>query len=298
MVEVALAVAVLLIVLLAVLVCCYMRSRKYRYDKPPEQKDLEYEAHNFNPRVSKSFEGTSPSLAPPPLPPRGFRSMHNNQLSNFEQAQLTGLPTVQVPQMDVIRRYGRPILENADESESNLPSDACSAENGYHRRANKARQIHGACGVAADMRSERMKLHLLGNNRIAVGETILSPREQDDEYMTMRPINRRIPPDSAESQRRPLLEASDSDGMDGVDFVYPDEVDPSKRERPRPPAHNTRHLREASSEAEVSRVYDDPASEPTDTTEPKTLTPELAFSANETSAESDAHEVSPTMTVI
>uniref|UniRef100_A0A915BTY2 Cadherin domain-containing protein n=3 Tax=Parascaris TaxID=6254 RepID=A0A915BTY2_PARUN len=389
MVEVALAVAVLLIVLLAVLVCCYMRSRKYRYDKPPEQKDLEYEVHNFNPRVSKSFEGTSPSLAPPPLPPRGFRSMHNNQLSNFEQAQLTGLPTVQVrpmplserlggssngggsrspsiaesgrwktrqamtsssqidvdvthngtnssideldqvPQMDVIRRYGRPILENADESESNLPSDACSAENGYHRRANKARlkrgqadgspsfkedglsnepkkdwrqecdkRIHGACGVAADMRSERMKLHLLGNNRIAVGETILSPREQDDEYMTMRPINRRIPPDSAESQRRPLLEASDSDGMDGVDFVYPDEVDPSKRERPRPPAHNTRHLREASSEAEVSRVYDDPASEPTDTTEPKTLTPELAFSANETSAESDAHEVSPTMTVI
>lgn len=57
-----------------------------------------------------------------------------------------------------------------------------------------------------------------------------------------------------------------SAGMDGVDFVYPDEVDPSKRERPRPPAHNTRHLREASSEAEVSRVYDDPASEPNDTT--------------------------------
>lgn len=42
----------------------------------------------------------------------------------------------------MIRRYGRRILENADESESNLPSEARSAENGHHRRANKARQVY------------------------------------------------------------------------------------------------------------------------------------------------------------
>ncbi|VDM48423.1 unnamed protein product [Toxocara canis] len=124
------------------------------------------------------------------------------------------------------------------------------------------RRIDGACGVAADKRSERMKLHLLGNNCIAVGGI---PHEEDDEYMTMRPINRRMSPDSAESQRRPLLETSDSDGVEGVHFVYPDEVDPSKRDKPRPPAHSYRHLSETHNELEVSRVYDDPASEPTET---------------------------------
>uniref|UniRef100_A0A183V8N1 Cadherin EGF LAG seven-pass G-type receptor 2 n=1 Tax=Toxocara canis TaxID=6265 RepID=A0A183V8N1_TOXCA len=117
-VEVALAVAILLIVVLAVLICCYMRSRKYRYDKPPGQKDLEYEAHNFNPRVSKSFECAPPSLAPPPLPPRGFRSMHNNQLSNFEQAQLTGLPTVQVRPLPMSERLGGSSLGGGSRSPS------------------------------------------------------------------------------------------------------------------------------------------------------------------------------------
>ncbi|VDM28580.1 unnamed protein product [Toxocara canis] len=177
-VEVALAVAILLIVVLAVLICCYMRSRKYRYDKPPGQKNLEYEAHNFNPRVSKSFECAPPSLAPPPLPPRGFRSMHNNRLSNFEQAQLTGggspSPSIaesgrwkalrtttpsslknfdavrngansstdeleQIARTDMLRRYGRRIPEADDEIESNSSSKASSIGDGHHC-INRARQ--------------------------------------------------------------------------------------------------------------------------------------------------------------
>lgn len=40
-----------------------------------------------------------------------------------------------------------------------------------------------------------------------------SPNMQDDDdYMTMRPVYRRVITQSSESQRRPLLETSDSDG--------------------------------------------------------------------------------------
>ncbi|VDK26875.1 unnamed protein product [Anisakis simplex] len=53
--------------------------------------------------------------------------------------------------------------------------------------------------------------------------------------------------------------------MDGTDLVYPDEVDPSERAKPRPPPHSNhrKHAESALSRnrMETSRVYDDPASE-------------------------------------
>ncbi|VDK24694.1 unnamed protein product [Anisakis simplex] len=94
------------------------RNANCSYDKPAEQKDPEYEVHNFNARVSKSFDGAPACAAPPPLPPRAFRSMHNNQLSNFEQAQLTGLPTVQVRPLPISERLGGSSLGGGSRSPS------------------------------------------------------------------------------------------------------------------------------------------------------------------------------------
>ncbi|CAG9537972.1 unnamed protein product [Cercopithifilaria johnstoni] len=87
--------------------------------------------------------------------------------------------------------------------------------------------------------------------------------QEDDDYMTMRPVHRRVITQSSESQRKPLLETSDSDGVDSPDFSYPDELKPSQhRKPPPPPAHNIRRKSNktiAGSSIASNRVYDEPA---------------------------------------
>uniref|UniRef100_A0AAF5PQC7 Cadherin domain-containing protein n=2 Tax=Wuchereria bancrofti TaxID=6293 RepID=A0AAF5PQC7_WUCBA len=123
------------------------------------------------------------------------------------------------------------------------------------------KRINEACDAAAELRGERLKSST-GISRNITNDS--SPNiKDDDDYMTMRPVHRRIITQSSESQRRPLLETSDSDGMESADFSYPDEVKPSqRREPPPPPAHNIRRKNKkaiASSGDVPNRVYDEPA---------------------------------------
>nr|CTP81225.1 Bm3576, isoform b [Brugia malayi] len=123
------------------------------------------------------------------------------------------------------------------------------------------KRINEACDAAAELRGERLKSSA-GINKNVTNDCSLNIKD-DDDYMTMQPVHRRVIIQSSESQRRPLLETSDSDGMESADFSYPDEVKPSQhRKPPPPPAHN---IKRKNSKAIVSssdvpnRVYDEPA---------------------------------------
>ncbi|KAK6017546.1 hypothetical protein OSTOST_16929, partial [Ostertagia ostertagi] len=70
----------------------------------------------------------------------------------------------------------------------------------------------GVDRIGAAIQMERMRIESL-TGRVKVGETVLSPVINDDDYMTMRP--RRNLATSGESQRRPLLDQEDdSDGTE------------------------------------------------------------------------------------
>ncbi|PAV74269.1 hypothetical protein WR25_24544 [Diploscapter pachys] len=93
------------------------------------------------------------------------------------------------------------------------------------------------------------------DGRLQIGDTVLSPVINDDDYMTMHP---RRATDSAESQRKPLLpENRDNDSSEGHDG-------PLFERAPAPPAHKSRSSssnfsgnNKPVSEMLQSRVYDD-----------------------------------------
>ncbi|PIO66574.1 hypothetical protein TELCIR_11709 [Teladorsagia circumcincta] len=96
----------------------------------------------------------------------------------------------------------------------------------------------GVDRIGAAIQMERMRIESL-TGRVKVGETVLSPVVNDDDYMTMRP--RRNMATSGESQRRPLLDhEDDSDGTD--DAILSSQAPP-------PPSHKN---------VFNSRIYDDP----------------------------------------
>ncbi|VDL72367.1 unnamed protein product, partial [Nippostrongylus brasiliensis] len=95
---IALAILVLIIAVIFAIVAVCSEDGKYG-------EHVHAVAHVRNPHV-----GPPPvASAPPPLPPRAFRG-GNQMISNLEQAQLTGLPTVQVrplPQRERLSSSGR-----------------------------------------------------------------------------------------------------------------------------------------------------------------------------------------------
>ncbi|KAL4002923.1 Cadherin domain family protein [Acanthocheilonema viteae] len=129
------------------------------------------------------------------------------------------------------------------------------------------KRINGACDAAAELRGERLKNNP-GMDRNITND-FSSNMQEDNDYMTMRPVHRRVITQNSESQRRPLLETSDSDGSDSPDFLYPNELEPSQRRKPPPPpAHNIRRKNNevvAGSGIVSNRVYDEPATDVTNT---------------------------------
>ncbi|VDK87079.1 unnamed protein product [Litomosoides sigmodontis] len=123
------------------------------------------------------------------------------------------------------------------------------------------KRISGACDAAAELRGERLKSNPAIDRNITSDS--LSNVEEDDDYMTMRPVHRRVITQNSESQRRPLLETSDSDGLGSSDFLYPDELKSSQRRKPPPPpAHNIKQKNSkaiAGHRVASNRVYDEPA---------------------------------------
>uniref|UniRef100_A0A1I7XJY0 Cadherin domain protein n=1 Tax=Heterorhabditis bacteriophora TaxID=37862 RepID=A0A1I7XJY0_HETBA len=308
---VCLAVIILIgiVVIIIIVICKRLRNRSEN-KKYGEHINV---PHMRNPHVL-------PSINPPPLPPRGFRG--GNKLSNLEQAQLTGLPTVQVrplpmnerlsssgrgdsrspslagsgkqwkhraveygsaadsleqsgrcPQdaktIETLRLFGIRIHEDDDSSVSSGPSRVRPSDRRKCKQAleclNQERYpladsiqclptndddiignwSGGVDPIGEAVRQERLRLESL-TGRVQVGDTVLSPLVNDEDYMTMRP---RRAADSTESQKRPLLHYNDCDdgvlGNDGVELSM-------KIVPPSPPAHKN-HF------AEESRVYDDPA---------------------------------------
>ncbi|EJD75084.1 cadherin domain-containing protein [Loa loa] len=199
----------------------------------------------------------------------------------------SGDETQPLTSSEALRKYGEMILGDDDGmascSSSQLQlsfTDRCRQPSGprYKARTKRARnirasdeiptkedwrvqcekRINGACDVAAELRGERLK-HKPGIGRIVTNDS--SPNVQDDDYMTMRPVHRRVITQSSASQRRPLLETSDSDGVESSDFSYPDEVKSLQhRKAPPLPAHNIRRENKAVDGSGVTpnRVYDEP----------------------------------------
>uniref|UniRef100_A0A0K0DCV7 Cadherin domain protein n=1 Tax=Angiostrongylus cantonensis TaxID=6313 RepID=A0A0K0DCV7_ANGCA len=100
---IAIAIVVLIIaVMFAIVVVCRCLRLK--------SEDVKYGEHVHSvPHVRNPHMVPPVVTAPPPLPPRAFRS-GNQMISNLEQAQLTGLPTVQVrplPQREQLSSSGR-----------------------------------------------------------------------------------------------------------------------------------------------------------------------------------------------
>uniref|UniRef100_A0A915PC44 Uncharacterized protein n=1 Tax=Setaria digitata TaxID=48799 RepID=A0A915PC44_9BILA len=192
---------------------------------------------------------------------------------------------------EALRRYGEMIIEDDDgvASCSSSQLQPAVAVDRYHQssgsrrrtRVKKPRNTHtstespvrqdwrveceqrinGACDAAAELRSERFKNNgIIGRNST---NDVSSNIQDDGDYMTMRPVHRRIIMNSG-SQRRPLLETSDSDGIEGNnDFSYPDELKTSQRRKPPPPpAHNIKRKNRSivgGDDSTSNRVYDEPA---------------------------------------
>ncbi|KAK6017389.1 hypothetical protein OSTOST_17092, partial [Ostertagia ostertagi] len=101
---IALAILVLIIaVIFAITLVC--RCLKVKSEDGKYGEHVHAVAHVRNPHVVPPPVAS----APPPLPPRAFRG-GNQMISNLEQAQLTGLPTVQVrplPQRERLSSSGR-----------------------------------------------------------------------------------------------------------------------------------------------------------------------------------------------
>ncbi|MCP9259219.1 BMA-PRK-1 [Dirofilaria immitis] len=196
--------------------------------------------------------------------------------------------TVPLAGTEPLRRYGEMIVGDDDEvasyssSQLQLPTriDRYRHSSGYKARMKRIRNTHAsdesaakedwriqceerineACDAAAELRSERLK----NNPNISKNVTNdSSPNmQEDDDYMTMRPMHRRMISSSSGSQRRPLLETSDSDGIESSDFSYPDELKSSQhRKPPLPPAHNIKRKNNKAVDDTVAsnRVYDEPA---------------------------------------
>ncbi|KAJ1372475.1 hypothetical protein KIN20_034644 [Parelaphostrongylus tenuis] len=283
-IAVAIVVLILAVMFAIVVVCRCLRLKS---------EDVKYGEHVHSiPHVRNPHVIPPVIAAPPPLPPRAFRS-GNQMISNLEQAQLTGLPTVQVrplPQREQHSSSGRarrmtsttldvtrmtllhsrrcvgsdsgflmkatPLVETITVPElmddcSILTKDALSSIN--QERTPLADSIQclptteeddgcekwgdGVDRIGAAIQSERLRIESL-TGRVKVGDTVLSPVVNDDDYMTMRP--RRNVTTSTESQRRPLLDNGDeSDGLD--EFL--------SSSAPPPPSHKNIFN---------SRVYDDP----------------------------------------
>ncbi|KAK5983570.1 hypothetical protein GCK32_004417 [Trichostrongylus colubriformis] len=314
LIELIIALAILVLIIAVIFaITVVFRCLKVKSEDGKYGEHVHSVAHVRNPHVVPPPVAS----APPPLPPRAFRG-GNQMISNLEQAQLTGLPTVQVrplPQrerlsssgrgdsrspslvgsgkqwkratdygsaaddldesgrvsshdsgaMEALRRFGFRVTEEDDlgrssngknrarASDRHSTRDALSALN--QDRVPLAESIQclptsegdddggekwgdGVDRIGAAIQMERMRIESL-TGRVKVGETVLSPVVNDDDYMTMRP--RRNLTTSSESQRRPLLDhGDDSDGTD--DAVLSSQAPP-------PPSHKN---------VFNSRIYDDP----------------------------------------
>ncbi|KAK6019489.1 cadherin domain protein, partial [Ostertagia ostertagi] len=130
--------------------------------------------------------------------------------------------------MEALRRFGFRVTEEDE------PGRSSSGKN--RARVNDRHPVVATRDALSALNQERIE-SLTG--RVKVGETVLSPVINDDDYMTMRP--RRNLATSGESQRRPLLDQEDdSDGTD--DAVLSSQAPP-------PPSHKN---------VFNSRIYDDP----------------------------------------
>ncbi|KAK6741188.1 hypothetical protein RB195_009193 [Necator americanus] len=310
---VALAILMLIIIVIFAIImvcrCLKMKSEDGKYGE-----HVHAVTHVRNPNAVPPVV-----TAPPPLPPRAFRG-GNQMISNLEQAQLTGLPTVQVrplPQrerlsssgrtdsrspslagsgkqwkrvtdygsagddldesgrashdsgaLEALRRFGFRVPEEDDTSNavgknraqktdraSAVTRDALSSLNQERQPLADSIQClptteeddggekwgDGVDRIGAAIQLERLRIESL-TGRVKVGETVLSPVVNDDDYMTMRPRRNMGPGASSESQRRPLLDnGDDSDGVDGPEITH---------SAPPPPSHKNLLFN--------SRVYDDP----------------------------------------
>ncbi|KJH45106.1 cadherin domain protein [Dictyocaulus viviparus] len=311
LVELVIAAAILILivaVIFAIVVVC--RCLRIKSEDVKYGEHVHAVTHVRNPHIPPV------TTAPPPLPPRAFRC-GNQMISNLEQAQLTGLPTVQVrplPQreqlsssghgdsrspslvgsgkqwkratdygsaaddlnesgreshdsaaLEALRRFGFRIPNDDDPNAGNKnrvrPSERSPAvsKGGLsslnHERVPLAESIQclptmdddndsekwgdGVDRIGAAIQMERLRIESL-TGRVKVGDTVLSPVVNDDDYMTMRP--RRNVGISSESQRCPLLyNGNDSDGVD--------EFESHTSQAPPPPSHKNLFN---------SRVYDDP----------------------------------------
>ncbi|VDN03543.1 unnamed protein product [Thelazia callipaeda] len=131
-------------------------------------------------------------------------------------------------------------------------SDKYSAKGDWRAQCDKRVNISPA---------ERRSVHLKSipdNTAYAVNVSSTNLRDNNtDDYITMRPVHRRLISHNSAGQSKPLLETSDSDGYS--DFSYPDEVKPSQQHiPPPPPAHNV--ISKKVKEVASSRVYDEPSS--------------------------------------
>ncbi|CAI4228047.1 unnamed protein product [Auanema sp. JU1783] len=312
-----------LIVFFIILMClmgivCVCRWISVKNTDPKYGEHVSYNNHMRNPNVSAGVnESTS---APPPLPPRVFRG---NKLSNLEQAQLTGLPTVQVRPFPMQERIsssqadsrspsivGHKMRADICETEDLLSADIRASQDAQAIEALRRMGVKlsddnisspktavrhqeprlsggkirdhrdlltqerypmgdsiqclptsyenshwddGVDRIGAAVLQERLRfnfsakvtveheiLRLQGlNGRMHIGDTVLSPLVNDDDYMTMRP---RKVTDSTESHKRPLLADQD-------DRAIYDQADSGP---PSPPAH--KHFMDD----EDMRMYDDP----------------------------------------
>uniref|UniRef100_A0A7I4YD34 Cadherin domain protein n=1 Tax=Haemonchus contortus TaxID=6289 RepID=A0A7I4YD34_HAECO len=317
LIELIIALGILVLIITAIFAITVLRRcLKSESDDGKYGEHVHAVAHVRNPHV------VPPPVvsAPPPLPPRAFRG-GNQMISNLEQAQLTGLPTVQVrplPQrerlsssgrgesrspslvgtgkqwkratdygsaaddldesgrtsshdssaLEALRRFGLRVPE--EEEQGRFPSnksrgrvkeprqavatrDALSALNQERVPLTESIQClptsdgdddgnekwgDGVDRIGAAIQMERLRIESL-TGRVNVGETMLSPVVNDDDYMTMRP--RRSLATYSENQQRPLLDhGDDSDGTD--DAVLSSQA-------PQPPSHKNMF---------TSRIYDDP----------------------------------------
>ncbi|OZC11535.1 hypothetical protein X798_01393 [Onchocerca flexuosa] len=192
---------------------------------------------------------------------------------------------------EALRRYGEMIVGDDDEiascSSSQLqppvPVDRYRRSSGPRYRARMKRlrnthtsdesptkedwrvqckkRINGACDAAAELRGERLKNNP-NINRNVINDSLPNMQE-DNDYMTMRPVHRRVISPNSGNQKRPLLDTSDSEGIESSDFSYPDELKSSQRKKPPPPpAHNFRRKNNKAvvdSSVASNRVYDEPA---------------------------------------